>query len=88
MQFKIWKNFFFNFYDPLLPNSNYSYRIIKISVLKKDGIMEKIVMSAASMRRLRVGRRWAPRLWDVSESVGGKGRVCESVNDERRVCCL
>ena len=28
--------------NPLLPNGNYSYRIIEISLLKKEGIKKKI----------------------------------------------
>ena len=34
-----------------MPNGNYSYRIIKISFSKKEGIKKKIPMSAASMSR-------------------------------------
>ena len=39
------------FFNPLLPNGNYGYRIIKISFLKKKGSWKKIPMSAASMSR-------------------------------------
>ena len=35
--------------NPLLPNGNYSYRIIKISFSKKKGSWKKFPMSAASM---------------------------------------
>ena len=37
--------------NPLLPNGNYSYRIIKISFSKREGIEKKFPMSAASMSR-------------------------------------
>ena len=45
------KMIFLNFYNPLLPDGNYSYRIIKISLSKKEGIKKKFPMSAASMSR-------------------------------------
>ena len=37
--------------NPLLHNGNYSYRIIKISFSKKEGIKKKFPISAASMSR-------------------------------------
>ena len=54
---------------PLLPSSNYSYRIIKISFSKKEGIKKKNFLGAP---RLWVGRRWEPILGYISKFDGIK----------------
>ena len=40
-----------HFFNPLVPEGKNIYRIVKISFLKKEGIMEKFPMRAASMSR-------------------------------------
>ena len=61
----------------LMPNGNYSYRIIKISFLKKEGIKknsyERCVYESVDNER------------HVYESVDDERRVYESVDDERHV---
>ena len=65
-------------HNPLLPNGNYSYRIIKI-LFKKKGSRKNFLWAP----RLWVGRRWEPILGYISKNDGIKVSGINGFN-----CCI